>query len=568
MQMLRDAFRNRAVRDAAVVTLLCAACILLFFGRTIAFGFAPVDDGELIIENLAVHAGWTRAVHISFTTFDPELYIPLTLLSYRLTAAVSDSAGAFHAVNLLLHLCNAVLAYLLIAYLTGRRMAGAMASLVFAIHPVNVETVVWLSARKDLLMTFFGLMSANVLVRASAVTGRSWAVALFVASLLSKPSAMLAPAVVLFREKRQPWTAAAFGVVSLSVAVVAVVGKSHLVQSFSPVSSLLIVAKGVVLTVGKIFLIVPLRLTYDEHSAVSLLTPSYALSVLACFAVVAGIAFLRKKNPTAAGGFSLFVLLLAPALMNARAGSPLLAPDRYGYFPLVAFLLGIVALLPESVERFATAPGKAMIASFAVLFIVCAFRTVPLVSVWSSPQALYGRVLSVDPASSPSRVALARLRLERDDIEGAFELLRQGLAYGDDAFLHIGAAEVYAAAGQTEDALQQLQIAETFDPGSADPLYAEGRIYAETGKADLAFDAFSRAIVLDPSFAEAHVELAKLLMDGRQWTEAEAHLREAMRLRHSSYEAHAVLAELLRATGRIEEAQQHLNDAKIVRPQQ
>ena len=150
---------------------------LLVYGKSLGNAFVRWDDSMLIYENPIVREISWKSLKAAFTTYDPELYIPLTFLSYQIDYAIGGMHPfGFHLTNLVLHTLNAVLVFFLLQLLLsgnnpplplkgeGRvRVAGRgtafLVALLWAIHPLNTEAVVWASARKDVLSTFFFLGS-------------------------------------------------------------------------------------------------------------------------------------------------------------------------------------------------------------------------------------------------------------------------------------------------------------------------------------------------------------------------------------------------------------------------
>ena len=128
----------------------------LAFGASLFHGFAPVDDSFLIVENLAIRAiNWENIYHF-FSTYDPELYIPLVFLSFQFNYLIGELAPFnYHLTNILIHIINALLVARILTQLTDKKKLSIFAGLIFAAHPLNAEAVVWLAGRKDLLAGLF-----------------------------------------------------------------------------------------------------------------------------------------------------------------------------------------------------------------------------------------------------------------------------------------------------------------------------------------------------------------------------------------------------------------------------
>ena len=140
------------------------------YGRTASFGFVNFDDPTYILENPAVHRGLSLdSVQWAFTTLEFANWHPLTWLSYLLDYQLfSLQPGPMHAENLLFHLANTVLVFVLLEAMTKALWPSAIVAALFGLHPLHVESVAWISERKDVLSTMFGLLAISATSAASA----------------------------------------------------------------------------------------------------------------------------------------------------------------------------------------------------------------------------------------------------------------------------------------------------------------------------------------------------------------------------------------------------------------
>ncbi len=160
------------------------ALLLAVYGSLVLHGnFVLWDDNNLITNNTHIQGLTFANIGYNFTHFDPELYIPLTFLTYQFDYAFGGlDASFFHFTNLLLHTLNALLVTLLLYQLTKKRWIAVLCGLLFAVHPLNVEAVAWASARKDLLSTFFFFLSCFTYLRYRSEQSASsywWSVVFF-----------------------------------------------------------------------------------------------------------------------------------------------------------------------------------------------------------------------------------------------------------------------------------------------------------------------------------------------------------------------------------------------------
>lgn len=558
-----------AVSAAGTVTMLGAMIGAAFWGA-LSLGFSPIDDAFLIVGNLAVIGPTSTALALAWTTFDPELYIPVTIMSYHLDAMVHGlSASWMHGENIALHMLNTVLVWRLLTHWSGRGVGAALAAALFAVHPLQAEAVVWLSARKDILMTGFALASLLLFERHLARASRPafiGSVGLLLLALLSKPSAVLLPVVMALRMAMVNgggWRGVArlwpFAGVAGTMGAVGVLGKSHVLGLGNPLTTMGLAAQSLVWTVGKGVLLVPLRVSYDVGHPSSV---AMAASAAAC-AVGAYATWRSWKNaPLVTIGLAWFALTLLPPALNLRTGGMFtLAADRYAYLPVIGLLLAVLG----AGERW---PSKALRQGAAALAGVAALACIPLTraqtALWASGERLFATSLARQPDAVTTRVALARTLQQQGKWEEAFAVLKEGLRYGDSPLLHIAAGYVYAKAGDVASAKEQFGLAIAMDDKSPDPLYAMGSLLRQTDDAQGAKAHLERAVALDPSFVEARVELARILLGQGLAAEAKAQLETALRWNVSNADAHLLLAQVLQREGNAARAEGHEKMASLL----
>ena len=189
-------------KHTLVFSLLLFTVVLAVYSPVTRNGFLNYDDDAYLTNNPHVRAGltWTT-VKWAFTTYDAANYHPLTWLSHALDCQLFGlNAAAHHEVNVLLHALNAVLFFLLLQYATGFRWRSLFAAALFALHPINVESVAWASERKNVLSMLFFLLALHAYVwytRRPTLRRYGLIVFLFALALLSKPQVITFPFLLL-----------------------------------------------------------------------------------------------------------------------------------------------------------------------------------------------------------------------------------------------------------------------------------------------------------------------------------------------------------------------------------
>lgn len=581
--MQRTVFRasSQTILFHAALVAGLFALILLSFGVSLRFGFAAIDDTHLIVHNLAVRDVSLSSLQWIFTHFDPELYIPITFLSFQFEHAIAGiNPWVFHLDNLLLHTANSILVFFIGMRIFHQRMIALCVAILFALHPIQTEAVVWISGRKDLLATFFGLSALLVLWKIPTGNHRARQVmgcGLFALSLLSKPSMISFP-IILFAlfildgktHRESLLRSLPLLLISIAAGIGALFGKSTVIASTPIFTKILLAGSATAHTLGRIFL--PIHHSpYYALPSPSSVTGSFliGLTIILFLGVSAWLS--RKRIPELSIGIAWFLLLLLPTTLNiqadSRAAGATFAADRYVYSAIIGLVITLFALLQWAMQRFKPSTMERCILAITIL-VSCALLPLTRAQtlIWKDTSTLFSHAVSVSPASIPARTSLARVFLEQDNLQGAFDLLKEGLAFGDDARLHLSAGSVLAKAGQVKEAEEQFSIARTMDPMAPEPLFALGELATYRGEQFTAQSFYESAIDLEPCFPAARRALASLLIHQAHFQPAEDHLRAALRCDPHDIETMVSLASLLRNTQRSEEAAILLQNALLLDP--
>jgi hypothetical protein len=194
--------RRSSRRIVLLVSLSLAALVLAVYWGSGTHGFVELDDGEYVSENANVAGGLTAAnVRWAFTAFHAANWHPVTWLSHMVDVTLFGvNAGAMHRVNVAFHLVNTILLFLVLRALTGALWRGAFVAALFGVHPLHVESVGWIAERKDVLSTFFLLLTIAAYAAWVRHRRRRMFAAALVAcalGLMSKPMLVTAPVLLL-----------------------------------------------------------------------------------------------------------------------------------------------------------------------------------------------------------------------------------------------------------------------------------------------------------------------------------------------------------------------------------
>ena len=449
------------------IFLLLALVTLGVYLPSVQFGYVDYDDPAYISGNPYVKQGlsadsvrWAWTYAASAAQMEQGLYEgvtnlwhPLSWMSHMLDAGIwgMDSPGGHHLTSVLLHLASVLVVYLVFARLFGSQWVGLFTALLFAVHPLHVEPVAWLSARKDQLSCLFMFSSLYAYLRIPVKAGRgiSWwkagSVLLYAAALCSKPSVVVMPALLLLIDyKRDDLKFAEGGsVASLWKTVVEIIQTKWLwiipavlaaMLTFATQSSgshafwieqssisgrLQLFAPATWYYLLRSFIPMDLSFHYPRPAWVLqpwLIVTSAALLV----AAVAASYRARKKFPSLWFGVVWFLVLLLPVSGLAYVGSSFTA-DRYMYTALT----GLFAALACGMERWLPAMPRRVIG--AIIITALALMSSVQLGHWKDSASLFTHAIKAQPHDITGYVNMGSLRQRQGDYQLAAQYYLQAL---------------------------------------------------------------------------------------------------------------------------------------------
>lgn len=501
---------------------------VLVYAHSLGNGFVLWDDGLLITENPWIKGIALANILHAFTSYDPELYVPLTTLTYQLNYALSGlQPWIYHATNLALHIVNALLVVRFFEILLSRPgtatlnsrpgMAAMIGGLLFAVHPVHTESIAWASARKDVLMGMFFLLMFLAYVqyvRGGEKRCLWFSIGCYVLALLSKVSVILTPFVLLLLDwyegrkidRAMLLEKTPFVVLSIVFGVIASLGK--ITDSAFLWDKVLIGAKGIAFSLEKLLVPTGLSVLYPYTQSISLTTPDLFLSALIVLAITAVVMCFRKREPAFPFAWGLFLLLYLPTVSNiAKGHNELLdvyfSSDRYVYLPSLAVLFLIASLVARLEERWKRALHTGVLV-VVLIFSLLAYRQS---LVWKDSEALFRNVLRFYPNSYVAHTNVGSVLFRRSDVDGALAEYEKALAIRNDATTHFNVGQVHLLRGKTEEAKQSFRKAIESSPIDPDARLYLGALLIEEGNLSEALMHLERAVSLAPQNPKAHLFL-------------------------------------------------------------
>ena len=576
---------------------LCAALVVLAvlpYWQTLGHEFINFDDGGYVAENPIVQQGLTWSnVAWAWTTMSVSYWHPLTWLSHMLDCQIFGlQPGGHHLVNVLFHGANTVLLLVILQTMTGMPWRSALVAALFAVHPLNVETVAWIAERKNVLSTFFGLLAIWAYARyarAPSLMRYGLVVCFFAASLLSKPMLVTLPFVFLLLDM---WPLKRFSIQSG-----ASIQKPKLGSLF--LEKLLLLAMSAALSVvtftaqkavGAVQPIDVLSLSQRLANAIAayvdylkkafwpvdlavmyplpIETPvaKTALAILVLVGITIGVGVLSRKRLWLAVGWLWFLGTLVPVIGLVQVGDQSMA-DRYTYVPLIGVFIMIAWSLPSAAFAAIHRGRIAVAAVVALILMALTAVTFAQIQVWKNTTTLFDHALKVTEGNFVAHNLLAGALGEQGDLTGARNHIEKALQLRPDyAGAHYNLGLLMLRQRDFADAQEQFNLA--LQTNRLDPMIWNGLGLAQAslGQIDEAISNYRQALKLNPNFADAFIDLAAALSAQGKYAEAVEMSETALRLRPNVAETHALLGAALLHLDRADESIFHNRKALELNP--
>jgi tetratricopeptide (TPR) repeat protein len=579
--------------------LPCAIFVAAFvtFLPAVGADFVNWDDYDNVVKNANVHGLSPGQLRWMWTGTVLGHWIPLTWMSFGLNYVLGGlNPRGYHLVNLLLHAAGATVFFFIARRLLraggaaaaepALSVGAAFAALLFAVHPLRVESVVWVTERKDVLCGLFFMLA--VLTYLMAVEGsalrRGWmyaSLAATAAALLSKAAAMPLPAVLLLLDvyplrrvqalgwrrcllEKLPWAAVAATAAGVALRVVLTSTGVTGYDTYGLGSRVAMTAYTFMFYPARWLWPVQLIPLYELPPEVRLLAPRFLIPALGFGAITALLLVFRRAFPAGLAAWTLSVLMLLPISGFVHSGHQL-AHDRYSYLSGLGFAVlagaGLARLLDaRSRGRVSAVIARSVLAGVAALLLVLAAGAWDQSKVWQDSETLWRWSVNVDPSCSIcwNNLGTSLTAQQRHaEAEAAFRrafALRPGRAV-----LASNIATALHGQGKDKEAEEMLHVALKLDPHLVGALTNLGAVYAQQGRYAESLPYFRLAFARDPgfpdlasSYAQALVKRAAEERGAGRTVVAMALLQEALAVSPADVEARrqlqALLAERVRAS--------------------
>jgi tetratricopeptide (TPR) repeat protein len=507
---------------------------LIVFLQVQGFDFINYDDPFYVAQNTHIRQGLTAdSIRWAFTSTEGANWYPVTRLSHLLDAQLFGmQSGWHHLTSVLIHALTTLLLFAFLNRATGSRWPSAFVALIFAVHPLHVESVAWVSERKDVLCAFFWMLALWAYVRGNYVL----VFLAFTLGLMSKPMIVTLPFVLLlldFWPLRRRAFAEKLPLVAIAAgsAVVTFVAqqRSGAVEPFAAVPFGLRLENALtsyVIYLAKTIWPSDLAVFYPYPTSIPVVEWIPAAAVLGAISYV--VIKLRSSQPYLAVGWFWFIITLVPVIGIVQVGGQARA-DRYMYLPMIGLAIAIAWGLAHWKR-----PATLLAAVAGVSFTVAAWSQT---GYWQNSESLFRHAVDVTSHNAVAQHQLGNALLD--------------------------------APGRLPEAIAHLRAAVQSNPASAAAHSDLGTALARSpGRLPEAVNEFREAVRLNPDSPVTHANLGSALSQfPDELPEALAEFRAALRLDPDLAQAHASLGVALARSGNRKEAVSEMQAAVRLDPQ-
>ncbi len=534
-----------------LLSLLAITCLVYL--ESINFGFINFDDPLYVTQNLRVRTGLNlENLRWAFATSDVGNWHPLVWLSYMLDQEIFGlNPAGFHGVNLVLHLANVGLLFWILRKATGETFNSYLVAALFGLHPLHCESVTWISERKDVLSTLFGLLAIAAYIRYAAfptVWRYSVITILLALGLMSKAMLVTWPLVFLLLDfwplqridfplnitalrrlllEKIPWCLMAVTVGIVSLRVQETVSFQTLPAYTRTVNAVVAYSR----YIGKTFL--PRNLAVFYPLSTRAFSRGEILAAALILISLTGLAFaLYRSRRYVAVGWFWFLGTLLPVIGLVQIGAQSMA-DRYMYIPSIGLFVLIVWAAADLVRD--SRRARFLLVCFAVVVVLpaLAWATVKQNRHWRDSQSLFRHAIQVT-----SNNYLAHNYL--------------GLALREE--------------GRLEEALSNFQASLESNPGNLEAMVNMGVVLTSLGRNDEAIDLYMQAVARYPENGTLHLNLANSLVRAGRLQAAYKHYVSALASEPSSAVLHYNMGTYFELTGQLDRSLGHYLKAGDLSP--
>jgi Flp pilus assembly protein TadD len=595
------------LRREAFIYLVLITVTLAVFWQVSNHEFVNFDDQYYVVNNPHVQAGLTRHSLVwAFTTTHAANWHPLTWLSHMLDCQLYDlNPMGHHLTNLLFHLANTLLLFIVLKQMTGAIWRSGLVAALFALHPLHVESVAWVAERKDVLSTFFWLVTMWTYGRYVAAPGSRrylLTLSIFALGLMAKPMLVTLPFVLLLLDywplgrflagpaggndqgqvqvplssvktrspsSRRIWEKAPFFVVSLASCVVTFLvqqkgGAVETVEAFPLTIRIGNALVSYVSYMGKMIWPQSLAVFYP-HPGKSLPGWQAVAAGLLLISITIGVIRAGRQRAYLTVGWLWYLGTLVPVIGLVQVGAQALA-DRYTYVPLIGLFIMISWFIPDLLAAWR---HRGIVLSGAAVTVISALMVCTWMQLqhWKNDLTLFEHALKVTANNYLAHDSLGNALAEQGKLDQAITHYRAALRIKPNSLnTHNNLGIAFLKGGDIDQAITHYYAALRLRSDSAETHNNLGVAFFSMGQLNKAISHYLTAIEIDPNFGKAHNNLGNALARKGKLDEAIVHYYRALEVRANYPEAHNNLGVALARQGKMDEAIAQFEKALWLKP--
>jgi protein O-mannosyl-transferase len=554
-------------RAAKLIPLFLLILTLALYLRATSCGFVNLDDTSYVTENVHVLGGLQPAgVAWAFTSVEMANWHPLTWLSHMADAQFYGmDAGGHHLTSVLLHCANVLLLFFFLSRSTGAAWRSACVAALFAVHPLHVESVAWVSERKDVLSAFFFLWA---LIGYRAYSERPtplrylMVALLFALGLMAKPMLVTFPLLLILLDywplARFPDRATAGRLLLEKLPLLGLSAASAVVTVYAQKGGGAVVSREVIPVGARVANALFAYAAYLGKtvwpSGLAALYPfptefppgKVAAAALLMVAITALALRQWRRQPYLPVGWLWFCGTLVPVIGLVQVGGQAMA-DRYSYIPHMGLFIALVWGVAEAWQRSRRAPAPLALASAAAIASLAAVTWLQI-PYWGNGVLLFGHAVACTEKNALAHYHLGVALTERGRTEEAIRQYRQA-AQIEPAFAlaHFGLGCSLMQSGEPAAGIAEYEIAARLDPRDAKLLTNLGLALFQQGELDKAVRRYSEALLLSPQDDNLRNNLGVALLKLGRTAEAQAQFQAALQVNPANEWARSNIASIQRS---------------------
>ncbi len=589
----------KAIRPELPAVFVLLLLALFVYRPLPSCGFVNFDDDLYVTDNLHVKTGISLPnMKWAFVTSHSFNWHPMTWLSHMLDVELYGmDAGRHHMTSLLFHIINTILLLLWLSKFTRRFWPSCFVAALFLLHPLHVESVAWISERKDVLSTFFGFLTMFCYTGYLSSPGKIRYVTMmlfFMLGLMSKPMLVTLPFLLLLLDywplgrikfeggqdnfkgngksrmiRALVWEKIPLFILSVIACLVtfkiqkitgAVANLTDYPVDLRFVNAIIAYCQYIIKTLW------PFNLSVFYPYPTGYAGWEVAVAAFFLFSVTLMAIVYGRRLPWLFVGWFWYLGTLIPVIGLVQVGDQSMA-DRYTYIPLIGLFI-ILAWGGAKLASIRTGSQKFAVLIGCGFILFCLVRTNAQVTCWKDSISLFNHAIRVTSGNALAYNNLGMALAEKGRPEEAILNFQRAIQIDHKdalAYNNLGAALI--GQGQLKEALEYFKKALILSPEYADAENNMGIVLKNSGNIPDAIKHLKKALIFEPSHAHAHYNLGALLIRENKISEAMEHLTASLKFDPQNAEVHNYLGTVLARYGRINQAVKHFQAAVWLNPE-